>query len=117
MTARRLRTRLAPAALAAAGAALLLAGPPAVAKTRTASLGSYYFAPGKLAVKTGDKVRFEWDGGEVHDVGVTSGPVEFRSPLQAGGSWTTKRLRKAGTYRLGCSVHPQMAMTLKVKRR
>jgi plastocyanin len=119
MTA-RLRSFAAPAALAAAGAAFLIAGPDAEAgKVKTVTIGSNFYAPAKVTVKTGDKVRFAWEQGgfEVHDVGVRKGPQKFRSPLQAGGTWTTKKLKKAGRYALACSQHEEMRMTLVVKKR
>jgi hypothetical protein len=50
-------------------------------------------------------------------VNVKKGPAKFHSPLQAGGTWTTKKLKKPGKYFLFCSQHPvEMRMTLKVKK-
>jgi plastocyanin len=118
MRARSIRS-LAPVAVAATGAAFLLAGP-AEAKVHKAQISSNFFAPGKLTVKTGDKVRFTWDefSFDAHDVNVRKGPAKFKSPLQAGGTWSTKKLKKAGKYVLFCSQHPEeMTMTLKVKKR
>jgi plastocyanin len=118
MRARSIRG-FAPVAIAATGAAFLLAGP-AEAKVHEAQISSNFFAPGKLTVKTGDKVRFAWDefSFEAHDVNVRKGPAKFQSPLQAGGTWSTKKLKKAGKYVLFCSQHPEeMTMTLKVKKR
>jgi plastocyanin len=115
-----LRRLTAPVALAAAGAALLVAGPADAGRVQKVSVGSNYFAPGKKTVKTGDKVRFAWDGGgfEMHDVNVRKGPAKFKSPLQAGGTYTTKKLTKPGKYLLFCSQHPEeMTMTLTVKKR
>jgi plastocyanin len=116
---RSIRGFAAPVAIVAAGAAVLLAGP-AEAKVHEAQISSNFFAPGKLTVKQGDKVRFVWEefGFEAHDVNVRTGPARFHSPLQAGGTWSTKKLKKAGKYSLFCSQHPEeMKMTLKVKRR
>ena len=115
----RIRTYTGPAAISAAGLVFLLAGSAEAAKVHAVDIGTSYFAPGKKTVRPGDKVRFVWEEGGVvaHDVGVTKGPAKFRSPLQGGGSWTTKKLRKAGTYRLACSQHPEMTMTLRVKKR
>jgi plastocyanin len=118
MRVRSIRS-LAPVAVAATGAAFLLAGP-AEAKVHKAQIASNFYAPGKLTVKTGDKVRFTWDefSFEAHDVNVRTGPAKFHSPLQAGGTWSTKKLKKAGKYVLFCSQHPEeMTMTLKVKKR
>jgi plastocyanin len=115
----RVRRITAPVAVIAAGAALLVTGP-AEAKVHKAQVASNFFAPGKLTVKTGDKVRFVWDefSFDAHDVNVRKGPAKFHSPLQAGGTWSTKKLKKAGKYVLFCSQHPEeMTMTLKVKKR
>jgi plastocyanin len=107
-----------PAALVAAGVAL--AAPAADAgRVGKVEIGSNYYAPLKLTVKAGDRVRFRWElgGFEVHDVNVRKGPAKFSSPLQASGTWTTKRLTKRGKYVLYCSQHEEMGMTLIVKKR
>jgi plastocyanin len=119
MARRSLSSRIAPVAVMAAGVAFVLAGP-AEAKVHEAQISSNFFAPGKLSVKQGDKVRFVWDefSFEAHDVNVRKGPAKFSSPLQAGGTWSTKKLKKTGKYVLFCSQHPEeMTMTLKVKKR
>jgi plastocyanin len=115
---RRLRSLLPPAAVAAAGAAFLIAGPAEAGRSKTVTVGSNFYAPAKVTVTAGDKVRFAWEGGSLipHDVHVTKGPVEFRSPIQAAGTYTRK-LRKPGTYTLQCSMHPEMRMTLRVRKR
>jgi plastocyanin len=105
------------AAVVAAGWAV--AAPAADAgRVQKVQIGSNFFAPGKKAVKAGDKVRFTWDlSFEPHDVNVRRGPSKFSSPLQAGGTWTTKKLTKPGKYLLYCSQHEEMRMTLTVKKR
>jgi plastocyanin len=104
----KLSRSIAPVALVAAGAALLGVGPADAAKK------------GKVrTVKKGDRVRFSWEAFlfDVHDVNVKKGPVKFHSPLQAGGTWTTKKLTKPGKYSLFCSQHPtEMRMALTVKK-
>ena len=87
-------------------------------KPPTVTVGSNFYAPSFKTVKSGSKVRFKWEGGsfEVHDVNVEKGPTKFRSPLQAGGTFTSKKL-KAGRYTLFCSQHPEeMRLSFKVKR-
>jgi len=115
----RFRVITAPVAIVAAGAALLFAGT-AEARTAKVQISSNFFAPGKLTIKKNTKVRFVWDefSFEAHDVNVKKGPVKFHSPLQAGGTWTTKKLKKPGKYFLFCSQHPEeMRMTLTVKKK
>lgn len=87
-------------------------------KPPTVTVGSNFYAPSFKTVKSGAKVKFKWEGGsfEVHDVNVEKGPTKFRSPLQAGGTFTTKKL-KAGKYTLFCSQHPEeMRLSFKVKK-
>jgi plastocyanin len=108
-----------PAAVVAAGVALLAPAADA-GRVPKVTVGSNFFAPGQKTVHKGDKVRFKWEMGgfEVHDVNVRTGPAKFSSPLQAGGTWTTKKLNKPGKYLLYCSQHPEeMTMTLTVKKR
>ena len=117
MSRRRLHRLLAlPVAFVAAGAAL--GAVPAVAgKMTTVELGTSYYAPAKATVKQGQRVRFRWNPSlDLHDVNVKSGPARFKSPLQASGTWTTKRLVKPGRYVLYCSQHEDMGMTLVVRR-
>jgi plastocyanin len=47
-------------------------------------------------------------------VTVVSGPQKFRSQVQLKGTFTRK-LTKAGTYKIVCTIHPGMDLTLKVR--
>jgi plastocyanin len=116
----RVRRLFGPAAIAAAGLALLVSGTEAEAKRKrpTVTVGSNFYAADFKALKSGAIVKFKWeDGGfDVHDVNVEKGPTKFRSPLQAGGTFTSKKL-KAGKYVLFCSQHPEeMRLSFKVKK-
>jgi plastocyanin len=106
--------------LAAIGAALALvgvlgagmagaAGPPKV------SLGDNFFKPTKLTVNAGDKVTFVWTGSNTHNVKVTSGPEKFKSQNQSSGTYSHTFV-KPGTYKIVCTFHPGMTMTLKVRK-
>ena len=82
------------------------------------TVGSNVYAAGFKTVKAGTKVRFKWEAGgfDVHDVNVEKGPTKFRSPLQAGGTFTSKRLKPV-KYVLFCSQHPEeMRLSFKVRR-
>ena len=69
-----------------------------------------------VTVKKGTRVTWRWAQRGLHNVVVTRGPQKFRSSLKSSGSYS-KRVRRAGTYRLVCTVHsPDMKMTLRVVR-
>lgn len=113
------RRLIGPAAIAAAGLAFLVSGPAeAKKKPPTVTVGSNFYAAGFKTLKAGAKVKFRWERGgfDVHDVNVEKGPTSFRSPLQAGGTYTSKKL-KAGKYVLFCSQHPEeMRLSFKVRK-
>jgi plastocyanin len=121
------------AALAAVVAAGAVAAQPALApasakptphhhqatgKTREVGVQNDFYDPSKLTIHVGDKVKWVWhaSGFSLHDVYVDSGPTEFNSPTQAGGTFTYK-FKKAGTYKLYCTQHEaDMTMTLTVRK-
>jgi plastocyanin len=112
-----MRKLLASALLAGLVGTLLVAGP-ALSKTKSVEVDDNYFvkegAPRTVTVHKGDKVEWEWEGSNPHNVTVTKGPVKFHSKTQSSGSFE-KRLKKAGTYKIVCTIHsPDMRMTLKV---
>jgi plastocyanin len=94
---------------------------PAAGATKNVKVGDDYFvrkgSPPTVTVTKGTTVKWNWRGSRRHNVVVTSGPVRFQSALKRSGSYS-KKMRRAGTYKIVCSIHaPDMAMTLKVKRR
>ncbi len=94
---------------------------PAAAATRNVKVGDDYYvragSPPTVSVKKGTTVRWNWVGRRQHDVVVQRGPVTFQSKLKRSGSYS-RRMRRVGTYRIVCSIHqPDMAMTLRVRRR
>jgi plastocyanin len=98
----------------------LLAAGPAAAATKNVKIGDdYYVRPGSpptVTVTKGTTVTWNWRGNRRHNVVVQSGPVSFQSELKRSGSYS-RRMRRAGTYKIVCSIHqPDMAMTLKVRR-
>jgi plastocyanin len=104
--------------VAAALLTFALAGTAEAKKPPTVTVGSNFYVASFKTVKSGSKVKFKWEGGgfDVHDVNVETGPTKFRSPLKAGGTFTSKKL-KAGKYVLFCSQHPEeMRLSFKVKR-
>ena len=109
-------------ALALAGAALVAAPAAALApKPRTVKIADNYYAPAKLAVPKGTRVTWRWpaEAGDVHDVKLKSGPKGVRkfhsAPASAGYSFR-RTLKTPGRYRIVCTLHEEMAMTITVRR-
>jgi len=107
-----------PLPLALVLAAVLAA--PAAGATKNVKVGDDYYvragSPPTVTVKKGTIVKWNWRGSRRHNVVVQEGPARFQSALKRSGSYSRK-MRKAGTYRIVCSLHaPDMAMTLRVKR-
>ena len=99
----------------------LLVAAPAAAATRNVKIGDDYYvragSPPTVSVKKGTTVKWNWTGRRQHNVVVQRGPVSFQSKLKRSGSYS-RRMRRVGTYKIVCSIHqPDMAMTLKVRRR
>jgi plastocyanin len=105
-----------------AGAALISAVPAQGAARKTVTVGDNYFTPQTLKVKRGTTVAWRWPGfdqaGDVHDIKLLSGPrrvKKFRSEAASTDYTFKRKLTVPGTYRLGCSLHHEMRMTVKVQ--
>jgi plastocyanin len=103
-------------------AALISAAPAQGAARKTVAVGDNFLSPTTLTVKRGTTVTWRWPGygatGDVHDVGLISGPKgvkRFRSEAASSGYRFSKKLTVPGTYKLGCSLHHAMRMTIKVR--
>ena len=105
-----------------AGAALLSAAPALGATRKTVRVGDNYFTPQPVSVKRGTTVTWRWPGyenaGDVHDVGLVAGPKgvkRFRSEAASTDYSFKRKLTVPGTYKLTCSLHHEMRMTVKVR--
>ena len=105
-----------------AGVALLCAAP-AQAGKKTIDLGDNYYLPQSLTVKKGTTVVWRWPGfdaaGDVHDVKLKSGPKgakKFHSEAAATDFSFKRKLKVAGKYKIVCTLHEDMRMTIRVKR-
>jgi plastocyanin len=114
------------AGVAAAGIALLGAVPAQAAAPDKATVRIYdnYFLKDRLTVEQGARITWRWPGphssGDVHDVKLKSGPKgvkRFHSEAASTDYRYRRRLRKAGRYRIVCTLHQEMRMTIRVKRR
>ncbi len=106
-----------------AGVALISAAPAHGAAKKTVTIGDNYYVAKKLTVKRGTAVTWRWPGfeqaGDVHDVGLASGPKgvkKFRSEAASTDYTYKRKLTVPGTYRLNCSLHHEMRMTIKVRK-
>jgi plastocyanin len=90
----------------------------AIAKTKSVEVDDNYFVKKtgshSVSVKRGDTVKWEWEGDNPHNVTVTSGPTKFKSKTQSSGTYS-KKVTKKGTYKIVCTVHSGMRMTLRVR--
>jgi plastocyanin len=106
-----------------AGVALLSAAPAMGAPKKTIDLGDNYYAPQALKVKKGTTVTWRWPGfeqsGDVHDVKLLKGPKgvkKFHSEAASTDYSFKRKLTVPGTYTLGCTLHHEMRMTIKVRK-
>jgi plastocyanin len=98
--------------LIALAAAAALAGAVAIpafgASTKTIKLGDNFFKPKTLTVKKGTKLVFKWTGKAPHNVTGAG----FKSGTKTSGTFKVKA-KKSG--KIVCTIHPGMAMRLKVR--
>ncbi len=100
-------------AIAAIALCALLAVP-ALAATKSVTVGDTFFKAKSVTVSRGTTIRWVWRGKLPHDVKVKSGPVKFRSSVKTDGTYS-KRLTRRGTYRIVCTIHPNMKQTITVR--
>ena len=82
----------------------------------TVKLGDDFFSPDKKTVSKGTTVRFKWIGTNDHNVVKQSGPGgSFASETtDEPGVNFTKKFKKVGKYKIVCTIHDEMKLTLKV---
>lgn len=110
MTARMLRA-IAVAVIAVVALAILAPTSGAAGPKTKISVDDNFFKPRKVTVEVGDQVTWKWDGYVAHNVTVEKGPQKFKSKTQAVGTFS-RVVKKAGVYRIVCTLHPGMAMKL-----
>jgi len=99
--------------LAAAGVVAVVAVP-SFASTKTIKVGDNFFKPRTVTVSNHTTVKWVFRGAVAHNVTVTRGPVKFHSRTMASGSFK-HTMTRGGTYKIICTIHPGMEMTLKVR--
>lgn len=104
--------KLAALALALTGAAALAA--PALASTRTVVVKDFAFSPRTLTVARGTVVRWVFRDRAPHNV-AARGPQRFSSGAPRMTGAYAHRMTRRGVYRIVCTIHPGMQMTLRVR--
>jgi len=79
--------------------------------TKKVTVNDNFFKSKKVTVAAGDTVTWKWKGFSAHDVTVVKGPQKFESKLQSSGTYS-RVIKKPGAYKIVCTVHPGMEMSL-----
>lgn len=82
------------------------------------TVGNNFLAPSSKTISSGTNLRFKWVGGITHKIVKSKGPGgDIRSAeTSARGVNLSKVLRKRGTYRFRCVIHPTEMKTKVVVR-
>jgi plastocyanin len=119
-----MRTKIALAGVAIAVAALapgaLSQARPATQVKKTVRIGDNFFAPSSLKVRRNAKITWRWPSnpGDVHDVYLLRGPRgvrKFHSETAATAYSFSRTLKKPGLYRIICTIHERMRMSVRVR--
>jgi plastocyanin len=89
-------------------------------KPRTVKVGDDYFGPTSLKVKPKTTIVWKWlsYNGNTHDVKLKKGPKgvkRFESDPATSDFTFKKKLTVKGTYKVICTFHENMRMTITVK--
>lgn len=81
-------------------------------------VGDRFFSKRNVAIPRGGILKWRFASKELHNVTVASGPRGFSSLNLDGGRRFRAKLRKPGTYRIFCALHPvDMVQTVRVERK
>jgi plastocyanin len=94
--------------------ALLLAPSLGDAAGKTVKVGDNFFSPKTMTVAKGTTITWKWVGDAPHNVKAT-GAARFSSGSPRTSGSYRRTLRKSGTYRVVCVVHPDMKQTVRVR--
>ena len=84
----------------------------------TIRVGDRFFAKPNVVIERGERLRWLFDGIELHNLTLANGPVGIGSPNLDDGRRFTRRFGRAGTYNFFCALHPvQMHQRVVVKKR
>ena len=82
----------------------------------TIEVSRFRFGRPLISVPAGSTLRWTFPDKTLHNVTLATGPLGFASLNLGAGAGFTQRLKRRGTYRLFCSLHPvQMQQVVKVR--
>jgi plastocyanin len=109
-----------------AGAAAFAAVPAPVGSAtkrakKTIELGDNYYAPERVTVRRNTTILWKWPDltSDGHDVALGKGPkgVKKFASEEAAAAYTYRRkLTVPGTYKIVCTLHDEMKMTITVRK-
>jgi hypothetical protein len=87
-------------------------------RSATVRVRDFSFNRERIRVPRGATVRWRFEGANLHNITVATGPRGFSSPNMGSGRTFRARLKTPGTYRLFCTVHPtDMVQEIRVSKR
>ena len=96
-------------------ALIAVAGAQALAASHTVKVGNNFFRAKTVSIHRGTRLTWHWSThGVTHNVTVVRGPQRFRSGNKRRGSFS-HTFSKRGTYKIVCTIHPGMRMTVRVR--
>ena len=89
---------------------------PAMASDLSINQSNQTFSSSALSVHAGDKVTFHNGDTVTHNITVKGGDGDTDDPgLQKPGGMVSYKFETRGAYRVICSIHPRMKMTVNVE--
>jgi plastocyanin len=84
--------------------------------SKTVKVADDFYSPDSVSVSKGTKVKFKWVGNHKHNVVKTKGPggAFSSTATSADGVNFKHKFSKSGTYKIICTIHPEMTMKVKV---
>jgi len=74
------------------------------------------FMPGTLHVKVGDTITFKNSDPFSHNAYTDDEDNEFDVGMQATGTETSMKVKKAGEFHIECAIHPNMLIKVKAEK-
>lgn len=81
----------------------------------TVTQKSLAFTPNELSLTKGQTVEFVNNDSTAHNVMIMGDGVNFNGGLQPPGGHVRYTFAKAGSFMVGCGIHPKMKITIIVK--